>query len=165
MLAVSKSLTGSAAHGLAFTKDLVYNLRRYHDIPAYVPPNEPDDKGPLSVADAARELAVTEATLYRWIHAGLVPVIHPGVDGAPLRVSMTHALRARFRAQPPEGFVPVQVAMQRLGVSRQTIWNRVRAGALASCHVTHGSKRGLYVEIADDETLPLFDPPCAELQA
>ena len=112
-----------------------------------------------------RELAVNEATLYRWIHAGLVPVINPGVDGAPLRVSMTDALRARFRAQPPEGFVPVQVAMQRLGVSRQTIWNRVRAGALASCHVTHGSKRGLYVEIADDETLPLFELPSAQLQA
>ena len=78
---------------------------------------------------------------------------------------MTDALRARFRAQPPEGFVPVQVAMQRLGVSRQTIWNRVRAGALASCHVTHGSQRGLYVEIADEETLPLFEPPSAELQA
>ena len=78
---------------------------------------------------------------------------------------MTDALRARFRAQPPEGSVPVQVAMQRLGVSRQTIWNRVRAGALASCHVTHGSKRGLYVEIADQEMLPLFETPSAELQA
>ena len=153
------------AHGLPFTRDLVYNLRHRHDIPAYVAPSEQGDGVALSVADAARELVVNEATLYRWVHAGLVPVINPGVDGAPLRVSMTDALRARFRAQPPEGFVPVQVAMQRLGVSRQTIWNRARAGALASCHVTHGSKRGLYVEIADDETLPLFDPPSAELQA
>ena len=153
------------AHGLPFTRDLVYNLRRYHDIPTYVPPNEQGDRGPLSVADAARELAVNEATLYRWIHAGLVPVINPGVDGAPFRVNMTDALRARFRAHPPEGFVPVQIAIQRLGVSRQTIWNRVRAGALASCHVTHGNKRGLYVEIADEETLALFEPPSAELQA
>ena len=139
------------AHGLPFTRDLVYNLRHRHDIPAYVAPSEQGDGVALSVADAARELVVNEATLYRWVHAGLVPVINPGVDGAPLRVSMTDALRARFRAQPPEGFVPVQVAMQRLGVSRQTIWNRARAGALASCHVTHGSKRGLYVEIADEK--------------
>ena len=153
------------AHGLPFTRDLVYNLRRYHDIPAHVPPNEQGDRGPLSVADAARELAVNEATLYRWIRAGLVPVINPGVDGAPLRVNMTDSLRTRFRAQPPEGFVPVQIAMQHLGVSRQTIWNRVRSGALASCHVTHGSKRGLYVEIADEDTLALFETPCAELQA
>lgn len=154
------------AHGLPFTKDLVYNLRRYHGIPAHhVLPNEQSDTVPLSVADAARELAVNEATLYRWIHAGLVPVIHPSVDGAPLRVNMTVALRARFRAQPPEGFVPVQIAMQRLGVSRQTIWNRVRAGALASCQVTHGRKRGLYVQMADEETLSLFEPPPAVLPA
>ncbi len=152
------------AHDLPFTKDLVYNLRRYHDIPAHVPPTEPGDGGALRVADAARELAVTETTLYRWVHAGLVPVINPGVDGAPLRVKMTDALRARFRAQPPEGFVPVRVAMQRLGVSRQTIWNRVRTGALASCHVTHGSKRGLYVEMAHEDTLALFNAPCAQPQ-
>ena len=54
------------AHGLSFTKDLIYNLRRYHDTPAYVPANEQDARGPLSVADAARELAVNGATLYRW---------------------------------------------------------------------------------------------------
>ena len=94
-----------------------------------------------------------------------MPVINPGVDRAPLRVKMTDALRARLRAQAPEGFVPVQIAIQRLGVSRQTIWSRVRAGDLASCHVTHGSKRGLHVEIADEDTLPLFEPPCTELQA
>ena len=157
------------AHDLPFTRDLVYNLRRYHDIPARAPAraasNQQGDGAPLSVADAARELGVNGATLYRWIHAGLVPVIDPGVDGAPLRVNMTDALRARFRPQPPEGFVPVHVAMQRLGVSRQTIWNRVRTGALASCHVTHGRMRGLYVEMAGGNTLPLFETPAAEPQA
>ena len=103
------------AHGLPFTRDLVYDLRHRHDIPAYVAPDERGDGVALSVADAAQELGVNEATLYRWIHAGLVPVINPGVDRAPLRVKMTDALRARFRAQPPEGFVPVQIAIQRLG--------------------------------------------------
>ena len=106
------------AHSLPFTRDLVYDLRRRHDIPAYVAPDEQGDGVALSVADVARELGVNEATLYRWIHAGLVPVINPGVDGAPLRVNMTDALRARFRAHPPEGLVPVQIAIQRLGVSR-----------------------------------------------
>ena len=152
------------AHGLRFTRDLVYGLRRNHDIPAHVPPSEHGNGVALGIADAARELAVTEATLYRWVNAGLVPVIDPGVDGAPLRVNMTDALRARFRSEPPQGFVPVRVAMQRLGVSRQTIWNRVRTGALASCHVTHGKKRGLHVEIAHQDTLALFESPCAKPQ-
>ena len=145
------------ARGLPFTRDLVCELRRSRGIPAHADREGQDDGAALGVADAARDLGVNEATLYRWIRAGLVPVIDPGVDGAPFRVRMTEELRARFRPQAPEGFVPVQDAVQRLGVSRQTIWNRVRSGNLASCHVTHGSRRGLYVEIAEEDTLPLFE--------
>ncbi len=146
------------AHGLVFTRDLVFDLRRYHGIPA-----QPDGTGdasdmPLAVGEAARELGVQEATLYRWVRAGLVPVVDPVVDGAPLRVRMSDALRARFRPEPPEGFVPVATAMRCLGVTRQTIWNRAKAGTLRSCHVTHGSRRGLYVEVADGDMLPLFAP-------
>ena len=53
------------AHGLVFTRDLVFGLRRYHGIPA-----QPDRTGdasdmPLAVGEAARELGVQEATLYR----------------------------------------------------------------------------------------------------
>ena len=145
------------ARGLPFTRDLVCELRRSRGIPAHADREGQDDGAALGVADAARDLGVNEATLYRWIRAGLVPVIDPGVDGAPFRVRMTEELRARFRPQAPEGFVPVQVAVQRLGVSRQTIWNRVRSGNLASCHVTHGSRRGLYVEMPEEGTLPLFE--------
>ena len=140
--ASSTARDGATAHGLVFTRDLVFDLRRYHGIPA-----QPDGTGdasdmPLAVGEAARELGVQEATLYRWVRAGLVPVVDPVVDGAPLRVRMSDALRARFRPEPPEGFVPVATAMRCLGVTRQTIWNRAKAGTLRSCHVTHGSRRG-----------------------
>ena len=77
---------------------------------------------PLAVAEAAREFGVQEATLYRWIHAGLVP----GVDGAPLRVRMSDEFRARFRPEPQEGFVPAALdgrpysgAGRRMAVGRQ----------------------------------------------
>ena len=147
------------ARDLPFTTELVGGLRRYHGIPAHVPPRDAGDAAgiPLRVGDAARELAVDEATLYRWIHAGLVPVSDPGVEGAPLRVRMTDELRARFRPEVPSGFVPVATAMRRLGVTRQTLWNRIKAGQLASCHVTRGSQRGLYVRLEEDTAaLPLF---------
>ena len=116
-----------------------------------MPPRDADAAAsiPRSVGDAARELAVDEATLYRWIHAGLVPVSDPGVEGAPLRVRMTDELRARFRPEVPSGFVPVATAMRRLGVTRQTLWNRIKASQLASCHVTRGSQRGLYVRLEE----------------
>ena len=54
------------------------------------------------------------------------------------------------------GSVPLREAMQRLGVSRQTIWQRVAAGQLESCHVKRGAVRGLYIQLKEDE-LPLFD--------
>ena len=119
---------------------------------------------PLAVAEAAREFGMQGVTLYRWIHAGLVPVVDPVVDGAALRLRMSDALRARFRTEHPEGFVSVATAMRRLGVTRETIWNRVKAGTLRSCHVTQSSRRGLYVEVADDDMLPLFVSPRAEVR-
>ena len=147
------------ARDLPFSTELVGGLRRSHGIPAHVPPRDADAAAsiPRSVGDAAKELAVDEATLYRWIHAGLVPVSDPGVDGAPLRVRMTDELRARFRPEVPSGFVPVATAMRRLGVTRQTLWNRIKASQLASCHVTRGSQRGLYVRLEEEAAaLPLF---------
>lgn len=150
-----------SAHDRRFTGDLVGALRRRHGIPAHVPPRPGGAAAgtPLAAPDAARELGISEATLYRWIHAGLVPVADPGVDGAPVRVPLTEELRARFRREPPPGFVPVQTAMQRLGVTRQTIWNRVRAGRMASCNITRGNRRGLYVELPEEAASPLFESP------
>ena len=85
----------------------------------------------------------TRTQLYRWVRASLLPVVDPGVEGAPLRVRMTNKVRSRFRPEVPEGFVSVATATRCLGVTRQTIWNRVRAGRMESCHVTHGRQRGL----------------------
>ena len=146
------------ARGLAFSAELVRALRQRHDIPAHVPDNGDDGHPPklLSVGEAAHTFGVHEATLYRWIHAGVVPVAQPDVGGAPLRVPMTEELRARLCETSPEGFVPVAVAMTRLGVSRQSIWNRIKSAELASCHVTHGKARGLYVRLPDEADLPLF---------
>ncbi len=147
------------AQDLPFTAELVGGLRRSRGIPAHVPPQEAGAASCIAVGvgDAARELRVDEATRYRWVHAGLVPVTDPGVEGAPLRVRMTDELRARFRPEAPAGFVPVATAMRRLGVTRQSLWNRIQAGQLASCHVTHGSRRGLYVRLEETATLPLFE--------
>lgn len=122
------------ARGLPFTRDLVCELRRSRGIPAHADREGQDDGAALGVADAARDLGVNEATLYRWIRAGLVPVIDPGVDGAPFRVRMTEELRARFRPQAPEIFVPVRDAAQRLGVSRRR--SGTASGPATSLHAT-----------------------------
>ncbi len=146
-----------SARGLPFSAKLVGGLRRRHDIEAYRPGQAGDASGTLvSAREAARELGVHEDTVYRWVRAGLLPVVDPGVEGAPLRVRMTDEVRSRFRPEVPAGFVSVATAKQRLGVTRQTIWNRVRAGQMESCHVTHGRQRGLYVRLPDPGA-PLFE--------
>ena len=74
---------------------------------------------------------------------------------APHRIRMTQELRARFRNTVAEGFVPVEEAMRSLAVSRQTVWNRIKAGRLASQHVVRGPEKGLYVQLPERE-LPLL---------
>ena len=49
-------------------------------------------------------------------------------------------------------------------MTRQTLWNRIKAGQLASCHVTHGSQRGLYVRLEEEATLSLFESPAPDRQ-
>ena len=147
-----------SARGLLFSTSLVRDLRHRHGVPAYRKPSagEEEDGELLSVKEAARELGISDSTLYRWINAGILPGVRPDVSGAPLRVRMGADFRSRFHLDPPEGFVPLWEAMQRLGVSRQTIWQRAASGQLESCHVKRGAVRGLYVRLEADG-LPLFD--------
>ena len=145
------------ARGLRYTGSRVAALRGRHGIPV-CPPREADASGvpAMSVSEAAAELGVTGTTLYRWIRKGLVPSIQPDVSGAPVRVRLTDDFRSRFCPDPPDGFVPLATAVVRLGVSRQTIWKRMRAGKLQAVCVTRGKHRGLHVLVGPDEDMPLL---------
>ncbi len=137
---------------------VVGGLRRRHDMEAYRPGKAADGSGTsVSAREAARELGVHEETVCQWVRAGLLPVVDPGAEGAPLRVRMTNEVRSRFRPEAPEGFVSVATATRRLGVTRQSIWNRVRAGRMESRPVTHGRQRGLQVRLPEPGA-PRFEP-------
>ena len=145
------------ARGLPYTASRVAALRGRHGI-AVCPPSEADASGvpALGVSEAAAELGVTGTTLYRWIRKGLVPSVHPEVSGAPVRVRLTDEFRSRFCPTPSDGFVPLATAVRRLGVTRQTIWKRMRAGKLQAVYVTRGSHRGLHVRISPEMETPLL---------
>ena len=145
------------ARGLPFTASRVHDLRNRHGIVACPPPEaEASGMPALSVAEAAAELGVTATTLYRWVRNGLVPSVQPDVSGAPVRVRLTDDFRSRFCPAPPDGFVPLITAVARLGVTRQTIWKRMRTGSVQAIYVTHGSHRGLHVRISPDMDTPLL---------
>ena len=145
------------ARGLPFTAPRVGALRHRHGIAA-CPPPEADASGVPAVGamEAAAELGVTVTTLYRWIRKGLVPSVQPDVSGAPVRVRLTDDFRSRFCPTPPDGFVPLATAVRRLGVTRQTIWKRMRTGQLQAIYVTRGRHRGLHVRIDPEMETPLL---------
>ena len=145
-----------SAQGLPFSTSLVHKLRYRHGVPGYRAAAHEEEGELLSVRAAARQLEISDSTLYRWVHSGILPSVRPDVPGAPVRIRMGAGFRSRFHLDPPEGFVPLREAMRRLGVSRQTIWQRAASGQLESCHVKRGAVRGLYVRLETDE-LPLFE--------
>jgi len=140
---------------LRFTTNRVCSLRTHWEIPCFEPSAEPPKGELVSVREAARILGVSAATLHRCVNDGFIAGEQLTL-GAPWRIRMSEQLRARFVEQPPEGYVPMLDAMRRLGVSRQTVLQRVKRGELEAIHVRCGRRKGLRINVLN--ALPnLFD--------
>src|SRR5262249_43435708 len=63
--------------------------------------------------------------------------------GAPWRIRLTEDLRARVAEEAPDDFLTMYQTMRLLGVSRQTVWQRVKRGEIKALHVRRGRKKGL----------------------
>jgi DNA invertase Pin-like site-specific DNA recombinase len=143
------------ATGLRFTTNLVCSLRTHWGIPRFEPLSEPPQGELLNVRGAAKLLGVAPSTLHRHLNDGIIAgeQITPG---APWRIRMTDELRTRFVEKGPDGYVPIVDAMRILGVSRQTVLQRVKRGELNAVHVSRGRRKGLRIKVPD--SLPgLFD--------
>ena len=144
-----------SATGERFTAIIVGGLRRYRQIPAYKPPTEPPDGELLPVGKAADELGVAASTIFRWLQAGFIAG-EQDTPGAPWRIRVNDQLRALFVEDAPPGYVPIVDAMRILGVSRQTVLQRVKRGELQALHVRNGRRKGLRILVPEAET-SLFD--------
>lgn len=138
------------ATGERFTADKVGNLRRYWKIPKYVPPAAPPEGELLSVAAAAQRLGIAASTLLRWINDGFVAA-EQVTPGAPWRIRMTQELEALIVAESPPGYGAMPEAMRLLGVSRQTIMQRVKRGELSVLHISRGRQKGLRIRMLDNQ--------------
>ena len=139
-----------SAQGMRFNQNLVGNLRRHWKIPCFEPPAEQPDGELLSIRQAARVLGTAPSTLHRWVNDGFIAGEHP-TPGAPWRIRITDALRRIFVDSTPDGYVAMQVATQRLGVSRQTVLQRVKRGELDAVLVRRGRCKGLRVKVVNDQ--------------
>ena len=110
----------------------------------------------MTIEKAARALEVAPSTLHRLLNGGFIAgeQITPG---APWRIRVNDELRSRFVENAPEGYVKMFKAMKLLGVSRQTILQRVKRGELKAVHVYRGRAKGIRIQIPA-ATPDLFSP-------
>ena len=147
-----------SATGERFSAIIVGGLRRYRGIPAYKPPAEPPDGELLPVGKAADVLGVAASTIFRWLQAGFIRG-EQDTPGAPWRIRVGDELRSRFVEDAPAGYVPIADAMRILGVSRQTVLQRVKRGELQALHVRNGRRKGLRILVPRAEDALFGDAP------
>ena len=136
----------TTATGLSFTANRVSSLRTHWDIPCFEPAQQANDAPSVTIEGAAQALGVAPSTLHRWLNDGFIAgeQITPG---APWRIRLDDELRARFVENVPEGYVTMLKATHLLGVSRQTILQRVKRGELHAVHVSCGRRKGLRIKL------------------
>jgi excisionase family DNA binding protein len=144
-----------SATGEPFTAQIVGGVRRYRHIPCHQAPAEPAHGEPVTIAKAAALLGVVPSTIHRWITEGFIAG-EQDTPGAPWRIRVNDDLRARVVEQPPQGWLTVAEARHALGVSRQTVLQRVKRGELNAVHVRNGRQKGLRIQVILTDQ-PLFE--------
>lgn len=145
----------TTAYGHRFEASRVGNLRRHWDIQCFEPKAEQAGGELLTISKAAVALGVAPSTLHRWLNDGIIPG-EQLTPGAPWRIRLTDDLIARFSETAGDGFVTMHEATRKLGVSRQTVLQRVKRGELEVVHVTNGRKKGIRIKVITRQS-ELFD--------
>jgi hypothetical protein len=138
------------ARGDRFTANKVGGLRRYWKIPRFDAASAPSDGELVTIKKAADILGVAASTVHRWLADGFIAgeQITPG---APWQIRMSEVLRSRFVEKAPEGYLPMKKAKKILGVSRQTVLQRVKSGRLSAVHVRKGKQIGIYIKVLNNQ--------------
>lgn len=139
-----------SARGERFTANMVGSLRRYRGIPRFEPPTETPPGELVTLREAARVVGVAPSTLHRWLNDGFIAG-EQLTPGAPWRIRLTDQFRSLFVEDAPEGWLPMLEATMVLGVSRQTVLQRVKRGELRAVHVRRGRRKGLRIEVPETD--------------
>jgi DNA invertase Pin-like site-specific DNA recombinase/predicted DNA-binding transcriptional regulator AlpA len=139
------------ARGLRFEGNRVASLRTHWKIPCFLPKPSAGKSELLTIKAAAAELGVATSTIHRLLNDGIIAG-EQLTPGAPWRIRLTDALKERFNAEPAAGYLPMREAIKALGVSRQTVLQRVKRGELEAVHVTRGRQKGLRIKVLARQT-------------
>jgi DNA invertase Pin-like site-specific DNA recombinase len=134
------------ARGMSYTASRVASLRNHWKIPCHQRSDHQPEGELLNVTAAARQLDIAPSTLLRWLNDGFVAG-EQVTPGAPWRIRLTDQLRGMLTDTAPDGWVPLGYASQALGVSRQTVLQKVKRGELNAVLTRTGRRKGLRIEI------------------
>lgn len=153
----------TTARGMRFTASRVCSLRTNWEIACFrlsLSQPQPDAQQCVTVERAAEILGVAPSTVHRWLNDGFIAG-EQLTPGAPWRIRITDELRRQFVDKTPTGYVAMLKATHILGVSRQTILQRVKRGELQAVHVNQGRRKGLRIKLPDASP-GLFDSLAAD---
>jgi DNA invertase Pin-like site-specific DNA recombinase/uncharacterized protein YndB with AHSA1/START domain/predicted DNA-binding transcriptional regulator AlpA len=143
------------ATGERFTANQVGSLRRYRNIPRFQPPAEPPSGELVSIRKAAQILGMNTSSIHRWLADGFIAG-EQVTPGAPWQIRITDELRSRIVQQAPPEYLPMLETTLKLGVSRQTVLQRVKRGELEAVLVRQGRRKGLRIKVVDQQPV-LFE--------
>ena len=149
------AIISRTATGDRFTANQVGSLRRYRDIPRFQPPAEAPDGELATIRKAAQVLGLNTSTIHRWLNDGFIAG-EQVTPGAPWQIRITEELKSRLVEDAPLDYLPMLEATMKLGVTRQTVLQRVKRGELEALLVTRGKRKGLRIKVIDTQP-KLFD--------
>ncbi len=138
------------ATGERFTANQDGSLRRYRNITRFLPPAEPPSGEVVSIRKAAQILGMNTSSIHRWLADGFIAG-EQLTSGAPWQIRITDELRARIVQQAPPEYLPMLETTMKLGVSRQTVLQRVKGGELKAVLVRQGRRKGLRIKVVDQQ--------------
>jgi DNA invertase Pin-like site-specific DNA recombinase len=138
------------ATGERFTANQVGSLRRYRNIPRFQPPAELPGGELVSIRQAARILGMNTSSIHRWLADGFIAG-EQVTPGAPWQIRITDELRARIVQEAPPEYLPMLETTMKLGVSRQTVLQRVKRGELQAVLLRQGRRKGLRIKVVNQE--------------
>ncbi len=125
----------------------VGSMRRYRKIPRFQPPADPPQGQLTTIRKAAQILSLNTSTVHRWLADGFIAG-EQVTPGAPWQIRITDELRPRIVEQAPADYLPMLEATIKLGVSRQTVLQRVKRGELEAVLVRQGRRKGLRIKVS-----------------
>lgn len=144
--------------GHSFKTYHVANVRKQHGIrPGPVVQVQGEDV--YTAEEAGELLAVARCTVIRWIEVGLLKA-RQVTPGAPWRILVTKEDIERLKPKEVgKAWLPLKGAARKLGISQQTVLQKVNSGELEGARVRAGRREGWRIRLPEgsyDDQATLF---------